>query len=616
MTKQLISTVAIAAIVGLTGCGSGSSSNEAVSSMTKGQFLDSAVKGLTYKCSSGATGMTDAFGNFTCNTGDNVEFSINDFVLGSTLAAKFITPKALFPNSAIAQVNLAQLLQTLDSDGNPNNGITIDKTSKEVQSLSGITEISFSQVDFDSLIASYIGKVLVDEKTANSHLELTTKNLENDSGNLNNQSIVVILNNVTETICQANNPYKHSYEGYSDFANFLNAGGSTSLNYFSSPKSCSEYSTSGYCTVQDYADIGFDVSGTGSCVQVVTFPSVSGEVPETNTTDTIIPPVLLSTYNNDTRVKYMGNDSYLRVDKGILYLTNATKQNNVWQYQPVEGAREISVIKIAVDKIIIKTLAWDGKTFVKFISKADGSELRSIVLDSLGSVSMNADDSIIIQANGLNRKLISLDGNIILDIDNITSNVSNEKTIVFNDEYTTKTLKAYDFNANLLWESNTTCQNMIVDSNAVYCEQVSVDVQNLTSNSTFVKVSITDGEIMSEATFESFGKLYQNGTSIFTDINGWDKNGYATYSFISIDKGSLEKKWSVINQNIAGVDTVKELVYTNMSNDSLNAYNMTDGNLFFNMEFKNYSSFSVNGDSSIIAESYTGSGYEYRLYQY
>ena len=593
-----------AAIALFSGCGSSDSSNDTAPSTITGQFIDSAVQGLDYVCSSGGSGVTNAFGHFTCNIGDTVTFSLNSFEIGSARAETVITPKTLHPNDTEAMINIAQLLQTLDSDGNPDNGISIDTTGTEVQSLSGIT-VALDQADFDSVITSYIGTVLVDESTALAHLELNIENTQNSTA-ITSLSSVYILNGTTDSFCAARNPYDASYDGYSDFTDFVNAGGSSTFSYTEGSQECSAYSQAGLCLAQDFT---VQIGGAGSCVQVITFPSTQTTTPDSTT---LTPPVLTHTFNTDTDVQYVENNSYLRFDTGILYLVNAMDTNDLWQYEAAEGAEDITIIKISTDKIVIKIRTWSGSEFVKFISKSDGVELKSISLTTLGSISLNADDSVLVQQNGWNTKLISVDGNIILDSDNIPVTVSNDTMIVLNDRVSNKLL-AYDFNANLLWENNTTCSNMIMDDNAVYCEQVI----NIGKKSTIVKIDAVNGGIVSQNTFSRLGKLHQNGTNVFADVNGWDINGNATYSFIAIDKNTLEEAWSVNSQNIVALDTTKELLYANLwTGGYLNAYNLEDGTPVFSTEFQNYSALSINSDSSILTQSYTGTAYEYSLYQY
>lgn len=271
MHIKMLTAPLILGLFTFTGCGGGGSSSSEPTSIT-GQFLDSAVQGLSYICSSGGSGTTNANGEFTCNAGDTVTFSVNGFEIGSAQAGTVITPKTLYPNDSAKATDVAQLLQTLDSDGNPNNGITIDMQSQAYQALAG-AQVALGQVDFDSAMTSYIGVALVDEATANAHMELTIQNVENGAGAVNSNSLVVVMNNVAESVCQSQDPYTQSYEGYTDFADFLSAGGSVSLDYFNGSKSCSEYSVAAFCQEQDFANVPGGVSGTGSCVEVVTFPT-------------------------------------------------------------------------------------------------------------------------------------------------------------------------------------------------------------------------------------------------------------------------------------------------------------------------------------------------------
>jgi len=164
----------------LSGCdGGGGSSNPSTqpnidnnpSTTITGQFIDSAVIGLNYSCSSGTTGITNTNGEFTCNENDTVTFSINGYVIGSATAQAIISPKTLQPNDDTVMTNIAQLLQTLDSDSNPDNGITLDVEDEAVKALNDSVDVRLEHADFDSAITTYIGKVLVDEATALAHLE-------------------------------------------------------------------------------------------------------------------------------------------------------------------------------------------------------------------------------------------------------------------------------------------------------------------------------------------------------------------------------------------------------------------------------------------------------------
>jgi len=113
----LFSASFLAAMVILqTGCGDDTNETTATpSDEISGVFLDSAVAGLSYTCSSGKTGITNASGQYSCKKEDNVSFALGSYVLGSCKASTTITPDDLSTNSMIV-ANVAQLLQTLDTD--------------------------------------------------------------------------------------------------------------------------------------------------------------------------------------------------------------------------------------------------------------------------------------------------------------------------------------------------------------------------------------------------------------------------------------------------------------------------------------------------------------------
>jgi len=174
-------------------CGGGSSSDGGSSSggdkSFTGQFIDAAVEGLEYECSpSGKSGVTNADGEFTCNEGDSVVFSVAGVNLGSASVGSIITPRTLFPGDDAAAVNMAQFLQTLDSDGDPDNGISLDTNSNIYQNFQSNVEnaranntlnIDLVDSEFDTVIAGYLGTNLVDENDAKTHLDETIARLNN-----------------------------------------------------------------------------------------------------------------------------------------------------------------------------------------------------------------------------------------------------------------------------------------------------------------------------------------------------------------------------------------------------------------------------------------------------
>ena len=160
--KVLLNLVASgAAIMALSACGGGSSSSNTVT----GVFQDAKVAGLNYKCSSGKEDVTNSNGEFTCNVGDSVVFSLGGYVLGSATATSgIVTPMTLYPDNVEAFTNVLQLLQTLD-DGTDGT-ITIPDNFSDLDDLN----VSPTDSNFDDIIADELGKPLVPEDEAQEHM--------------------------------------------------------------------------------------------------------------------------------------------------------------------------------------------------------------------------------------------------------------------------------------------------------------------------------------------------------------------------------------------------------------------------------------------------------------
>lgn len=136
LASRLLGAAALAATVSLLpACSDDSSSDK--KSLT-GSFVDSAVQGLRYQAEpSGLKGLTDVDGNFRYRAGDTVTFYIGDLPLGEVTGDELVTPadvaRAEYDNSEDQDnflLNVIRLLQTLDSDGDPDNGITISKETQ------------------------------------------------------------------------------------------------------------------------------------------------------------------------------------------------------------------------------------------------------------------------------------------------------------------------------------------------------------------------------------------------------------------------------------------------------------------------------------------------------
>ena len=99
-----------------------------------GVFKDLNVSGLAFT-SGQQSGITSANGRFTCETGNNVAFSIGGVILGQAACATLVTPTQLVPVDADFQLqvaNIARFLQMLDVDGDPDNGIVLSELLQQI----------------------------------------------------------------------------------------------------------------------------------------------------------------------------------------------------------------------------------------------------------------------------------------------------------------------------------------------------------------------------------------------------------------------------------------------------------------------------------------------------
>ncbi len=152
MKTQLLLPVIISLFLLLSACSSGGGNSPDNNATQSGVFIDSPVEGLSY-ASATLNGTTDADGTFSYETNETVTFSIGNITLGSTSGAAVITPVDMV-NGATSETdpvvtNIARFLQTLDDDGNPDNGIMISNT---VSNLAAGKNIDFmlSTSDFEN----------------------------------------------------------------------------------------------------------------------------------------------------------------------------------------------------------------------------------------------------------------------------------------------------------------------------------------------------------------------------------------------------------------------------------------------------------------------------------
>ncbi len=144
--RYLFLSVSAVILLALAGCGGLDSGVKSVPAL-KGVFMDGPVGGLNYATPT-LKGVTQADGVFEYQTGETVTFSIGSVVLGSTVGKPVVTPLDLFADAKGAAdqrvVNVCVVLQTLDQDGNAENGILITEKVATMVSQYG-KDINFNK---------------------------------------------------------------------------------------------------------------------------------------------------------------------------------------------------------------------------------------------------------------------------------------------------------------------------------------------------------------------------------------------------------------------------------------------------------------------------------------
>lgn len=141
----------------------------------RGQFVDSPVSGLNWKTAT-RSGVTDANGYFEYdNPGETITFSIGEQEIGTTATDNsvhvFDLEKSPLEVATGKGTRLAQLLQTLDSDRNPENGIQLTPAVKEKFKVAQINFISGNESWNSQInsISSVIGNPVVALEVAYLH---------------------------------------------------------------------------------------------------------------------------------------------------------------------------------------------------------------------------------------------------------------------------------------------------------------------------------------------------------------------------------------------------------------------------------------------------------------
>lgn len=236
--RRLFVPLSLATAVALTACGGssgGDSSNNdnaaGSADLNTGVFLDSPVGNIAYSTESQSNQRTNADGEFKYLEGETITFYIGDLALPPIPVGALVTPLDM-TNGGVNDpvvINVARLLQSLDSDGDPSNGITLIEAAHE--NAAGL-EVDFASDSFDADVANLVANgtegvttTLISAGDAIDHLTDTISRQANEV-NLNGtwkiyESYNVCDNDVishysTATISIADGEFNFSEELYQD----------------------------------------------------------------------------------------------------------------------------------------------------------------------------------------------------------------------------------------------------------------------------------------------------------------------------------------------------------------------------------------------------------------
>lgn len=162
-------------VAALTACGGGGGGGS--TAVSTGILVDSAVAGIGYKTAT-QSGITNAKGEYSFLPGETVTFFIGNIQFPPVVAKGAVTPLDIAQTTDVNnQVvsNILVLLQSLDEDGNPSNGITIPSVA---------ASRATSAVSFDVSPLAFSANTTVIGLVANSGS--VTKSLVSESSALGN----------------------------------------------------------------------------------------------------------------------------------------------------------------------------------------------------------------------------------------------------------------------------------------------------------------------------------------------------------------------------------------------------------------------------------------------
>lgn len=236
------------------GCGSGGNSGATSENKTKiGLFSDSLVDGIEYKCGSisGITGDIDGKGSFKYQEDCTVKFSIGKIHLGemsgSDISSTNNNQKVFITNILGLNTtntndtrvwNISRLLQTLDLNNDPSDGIFISSIVRDNLNQNDVISLDFTQIINENDLNNTVIKAdsnnsLITITKALAHFEST---LRNNNYNIDTVSPAVPFLTINLTKIKTINTIKkvveiNGEEGSKILLGFNSDGNSSNITY-------------------------------------------------------------------------------------------------------------------------------------------------------------------------------------------------------------------------------------------------------------------------------------------------------------------------------------------------------------------------------------------------
>ena len=193
--KEICGLTALTALALLSGCNSGggdkgtpvsdaspTSGGASVSTSKVGVFLDAPVQGLKVVHADGSSATTGRWGEFSFTAGETLTFYLGGLRLGAVQGKAEITPLDLYSASNSNDrrvVNLLRLLQSLDSNDNPDDGIQLSAAAIAAGEMAALKlDQDTTLFEKDATLATLLAKkrpglTLVGLAAAQAHFDAT-----------------------------------------------------------------------------------------------------------------------------------------------------------------------------------------------------------------------------------------------------------------------------------------------------------------------------------------------------------------------------------------------------------------------------------------------------------